>query len=491
MEENRRAAELVGANGRIMGTERYFIELNDKYVVGKISSRSKDFEYVDVLNSAHYEVEKVLKEILEDCKNNAKYFSYVDKSKRGKLSSFLWGLKKYGEFIGKNFSDCDRCERYIDLRESEARNDFSIRDIDNSVHEIYSGNRSNMNTSTKAELIKKAAIDGVKWAANGNNEKMIFILKVMNGKGQDFFKCVSDKYDYTYNLRNKVSGKCGKDMFSDEYIKHYEEKIFGTVLQSKYMYTGSYDYGEFYREKLRDIVDQINSDFDRGARGTHFIRDDKYKNIATAKKHLEILKIDTKDMERNLKRFQIVDVTDKLKAIFKEAKSDGEALRNKYSNAIVLARQKYGDEIYRTNNGIEQAIKLCIEFKELVQSWSYYDIKRRYSWSYDLQYWFDGMLLESDDPGNMVYGVIAKAVGFYDVVSYGGAGVVNLLEAADYKKLFVSSVRYIKDRDEEYKKDYEELIETLRRELGWIHTLFDDPRDHKAIKLGMEYYYKI
>ena len=146
MEENRRAAELVGANGRIMGTERYFIELNDKYVVGKISSRSKDFEYVDVLNSEHYEVEKVLKEILEDCKNNAKYFSYVDKSKRGKLSSFLWGLKKYGELIGKSFSECDRCERYIDLRESEARNDFSIRDIDNSVHEIYSGNRSNMNT---------------------------------------------------------------------------------------------------------------------------------------------------------------------------------------------------------------------------------------------------------------------------------------------------------------------------------------------------------
>ena len=50
MEENRRAAELVGANGRIMGTERYFIELNDKYAIGKISSRSTDFEYVDVLN---------------------------------------------------------------------------------------------------------------------------------------------------------------------------------------------------------------------------------------------------------------------------------------------------------------------------------------------------------------------------------------------------------------------------------------------------------
>ena len=68
-------------------------------------------------------------------------------------------------------------------------------------------------------------------------------------------------------------------------------------------------------------------------------------------------------------------------------------------------------------------------FIDLVKSWAPYDIKRRFSWSQDLQYIFDGMVIDFDDTGNMAYGVLAKAAGMTDFLMESGAGLYNLFEA--------------------------------------------------------------
>ncbi len=47
----------------------------------------------------------------------------------------------------------------------------------------------------------------------------------------------------------------------------------------------------------------------------------------------------------------------------------------------------------------------------------------------DLQYIFDGMVIDFDDTGNMAYGVLAKASGMSDTLMQFGAGVINAKEA--------------------------------------------------------------
>lgn len=109
---------------------------------------------------------------------------------------------------------------------------------------------------------------------------------------------------------------------------------------------------------------------------------------------------------------------------------------------------------------------LFLEFKALVESWAPYDIKRRFSWSQDLQYIFHGEVIDFDDTGNICFGVIAKAAGIGEWIAQVGAGLYNFKEAKD-------SVGW---------------KEACKYEKEWWITFFDDPRDNEAIKKGFEYY---
>lgn len=82
-------------------------------------------------------------------------------------------------------------------------------------------------------------------------------------------------------------------------------------------------------------------------------------------------------------------------------------------------------------------------------------------------------IIDFYDTGNMAYGVLAKASGMTDVLMELGAGVINAKEA------FKNSNGKI------------EFLKTLNRELSWILTYGDDPRDNEAIKIGVEYYYRL
>ena len=240
-----------------------------------------------------------------------------------------------------------------------------------------------------------------------------------------------------------------------------------------------------FKEGFQKIADTINSDFDRGARGTHFVKTDNYDRIEELAEELKRVDIDITYILLNLKRFKAEDVTEKLMGIFREAKREGERLKEKYPKASKDPLSVASSEIYHFLNGkssecpenIEQTIKYIDEFKDLVRSWAPYDIKRRFSWSQDLQYIFDGKVIDFDDTGNMAYGVLAKASGMFDILMELGAGLINAKEALEGS--WYSN------------KDVFELNKNLLRELSWWKTYGDDPRDNEAIKLGVEYYYKL
>ncbi len=105
-------------------------------------------------------------------------------------------------------------------------------------------------------------------------------------------------------------------------------------------------------------------------------------------------------------------------------------------------------------------------------------------WSQDLQYIFDGRVIDFDDTGNMAYGVLAKAAGMPDILMQAGAGAYNFWEAIGG----TSSIKGLLKGDEEAIKRIEKGWEY---EKHWLSTYFDDPRDNAAVKLGIEYYYKL
>ena len=84
----------------------------------------------------------------------------------------------------------------------------------------------------------------------------------------------------------------------------------------------------------------------------------------------------------------------------------------------------------------------------------------------------------------MAYGVLAKAAGMTDFLMESGAGAYNLWEAIGG----VSSIKGLLNGDEEA---IQKIAKGWEYEKHWISTYFDDPRDNEAVKLGIEYYYKL
>ncbi|MCI1959955.1 MAG: polymorphic toxin type 44 domain-containing protein [Clostridia bacterium] len=505
--EVKRAKEITDAFGYILGSAEYFRHINEMSVWGFLTSRKESNDYYMMIKGSNDKISGCVYEILNDLKNNRFYLSFIKSTDRDKLKCFISGLRNFSGWIGYPCSDCDKCKTYLDLgSDSKRLSRASESEIDKAVYVMYNGGKSNIYSADRLSLIEKAYKSGINWAAGNDINKKKYINEVMGKFDQKFLGDVYHKYMFKYKLHDKLVGKNYKNIFSDDYIKYYEKKIFGIELSFHYMNSGTFNYMLFFKEKMLWIINKFNSDFDRSARGSHFVKFDNFNRIKIAALSLKKLGADITYVLLNLKRFETIDVTDKLMNIFREAKRDGEALRAKYPLAIPnitrfaqfmslleiesrkkdnTIRNRYSD-IAESYKIIKQTLKLFLDFKKLVQSWGPYDIKRRCSWIRDLQYIFDGRVIDFDDTGNMAYGVIARASGISDFISEWGAGIVNYFENVGILKY---PLDYYTD------DEIDEIIKTgpkaILQEIKRIRTKFDDPRDSKAIKRGFAYYKKL
>ncbi|MCI1959750.1 MAG: polymorphic toxin type 44 domain-containing protein [Clostridia bacterium] len=469
------AKEITDISGYILGSSEYFRHMNENSVLGFLTSDKRNYDYGQMFKNSNAKLCIEIKKILLDLERNAEYISFVSSSKRERLKKFIEGLYTFSGYVGYPSSDCNKCISFLTLYDSKSRrcSNASDSDIDKAVHVMYNGGKANVYSSDRVSLVEKAYKSGVSWTAGNDKNKKAYLNEVMGKHNEKFLGDAFHKYIFKYKLREKIIGQNGKDMFSDDYINEHEKQIFGTHLLSRYMSGHPFDYVKFYKDKLNEIEKKINSDFDRGARGSQFVKYINWKRLQLTSEILKKLGIDTTYFNINLKRFKLVDVTEKLMNIFREAKRDGEALKAKYplalNNKTKIEKANIGNlpEIY------EQTKAFYFGFIDLVNNRKPYDIKRRCSWVGDLQYIFDGYIIDYDDAGNMAFGVIAKAAGISDKFSQIGAGLVN------FKDSILSA------------KNLDELREHWNTEIQWKRTYYDDPRDNKAIKKGFEYYDKL
>ena len=395
----------------------------------------------------------------------------------------------------------------MNLSEYETRRKSNIwdSDIDRGISVIYNGGKSNISSSEREYLVEKVVKDGINWTAGSDEDKREFFKEILNGNDESALADIWHMYDYKYRKRGVIEGRNWKNIFSEDYIRYYIEKIFNSLMaMNYYVWDKSFDYESMFKEGFQKIADTINSDFDRGARGTHFVKTDNYDRIEELAEELKRVDIDITYILLNLKRFKAEDVTEKLMGIFREAKREGERLKERYIDwygyittsllydEIKEELSKEHPNIAKVNNLFDKKMEIILlnienyflDFIDLVKSWGPYDIKRRFSWSQDLQYIFDGRVIDFDDTGNMAYGVLAKASGMSDNLMQVGAGGYNLWEAIGG----TSSIKGLLKGDEEAIKRIEKGWEY---EKHWWRTYFDDPRDNEAVKKGIEYYYRL
>ncbi|MCI1999720.1 MAG: polymorphic toxin type 44 domain-containing protein [Clostridia bacterium] len=471
------AKEITDISGYILGSSEYFRHMNENSVLGFLTSDKTNYDYGQMFKNSNAKLCIEIKKILLDLERNAKYISFVSSSKRERLKKFIEGLYTFSGYVGYPCTDCNKCISFLTLYDSKARrcSNASDSDIDKAVHVMYNGGKANVYSSDRVSLVEKAYKSGVSWTAGNDKNKKAYLYEVMGKHNEKFLGDALHKYIFKYKLRERIIGQNGKDMFSDDYINDHEKQIFGTSLLSHYMSNRPFAYLSFYKEKLNEIEKKINSDFDRGARGSQFVKYINWKRLQLTSEILKKLGIDTTYFNINLKRFKLVDVTEKLMNIFREAKRDGEALKIKYPLAEPnkLFTKKINLNVIKDFELVAQTWGLLNDFKNLVNNWKPYDIKRRCSWIGDLQYIFDGYIIDYDDAGNIAFGVLVRAAGISENFSQFCAGAVN------FKDSILSA------------KNLNEFRKNWNTEIHWKRTYYDDPRDNKAIKKGFEYYDKL
>ena len=100
------------------------------------------------------------------------------------------------------------------------------------------------------------------------------------------------------------------------------------------------------------------------------------------------------------------------------------------------------------------------EFKNKVGNNQIWDLKQKDEWQNSSLYYFNGELVDSDAPGNIMYGYMGKAYGIPDDVLYYAAGLAQIVAGTSTKL--------------------------------WVETgTGDDPIDYYNIKRGIDYYNKI
>ena len=389
--ELRRAVELEGANGRILGTEDYISAVNNSSGIGTCLSSSGKNNYRDMLDYFKSNAEGYADDILDDMKENAEYLWLIDRDKRERLIEFLKGLRDFVKYCGGYGGYFDKSIGFLNLSEYETRRKSNIwdSDIDRGVNVIYNGGKTNISSSERVYLVEKAVKDGINWVAGSDEDKKEFFKEILNGNDESALADIWHMYDYKYEKRGVIEGRNWKNIFSEDYIRYYIEKIFNSLIaMNYYVWDKSFDYESMFKEGFQKIADTINSDFDRGARGTHFVKTDNYDRIEELAEELKRVDIDITYILLNLKRFKAEDVTEKLMGIFREAKREGERLKEKYPKVA-----SFGTVRFLANAGVvkltninkipltkfEEAKKYIDEFQSLVQSWGPYDIKRRFS----------------------------------------------------------------------------------------------------------------
>ena len=125
----------------------------------------------------------------------------------------------------------------VDLSEYETRRKSNIwdSDIDRGISVIYNGGKSNVSSSERVYLVEKAVKDSINWTAGSDEDKREFFKEILNGNGESALADIWHMYDYKYRKRGVIEGDNWKDIFSEDYINYYEEKIFQTKIRENYL----------------------------------------------------------------------------------------------------------------------------------------------------------------------------------------------------------------------------------------------------------------
>lgn len=404
-------------HGNVVGSEIYFRALN-KGILSGLMVDDRKYNYREALRKSADRIHNILDEISADLKNNIGIVRYIPLNDRKRLIKILEGCAGICIMVSKSTGKSSECIAILNLSSSKTRpaSKANENELDAAAKTIrgYSG----LSLSERVDILKKVLTRGASSAIGNNAKRALFLKQVERGKGREFLEDACLKFLYANNPK-QFTGRCGRVIGSDEYIKHMEKHIFLHGIPNGVL-SGDKTYDELVLIELKRITEQIVDDVKNRPKQAKRLSPNNRKNIMEAATELDaLIHLNVKNrVEKKLIEIPIEDVTDRLHKLM-------ESTDEKYAFYTQPA-------FYQSNTGLTEstgndAVSKIIKFIVSVKSGSVTDIKLSPEWP-SRWYIYEGDIIRYDAPGNILFGYVGKLFGYDDKFLSAGAGAYQFYE---------------------------------------------------------------
>lgn len=182
------STELIGNCGYTVGERGYFERINKAFGLSEVINFSVGYDYYNGIKNFCDKLSSIISEVYSDVRNNAKIMSFLDERDREETINIVEGLNEVCKMWARSCSDADRAKSILSLSASETRlkSGYKKNEIEKTARKVIRGSYSGVSSSEKIRLLEKAISSSVIRAANGNAEKLAYLLDIEQGKGDNF-----------------------------------------------------------------------------------------------------------------------------------------------------------------------------------------------------------------------------------------------------------------------------------------------------------------
>ena len=244
---------LMGKNGYEVGSVDYFKNLNEKGIIGGLMREffgsSSSTQYGKAIEGLCKRAQDAIYDIHMDLKQYASSLRYFPGDERESLAREVNRLNGLSKFASSYSSTADSCLSLLSLAafETHGKSGESMSSLQDAAKLVRDGGSTRMSYSTGYDLMRRAASDGVQWAAGSDLTKQLFFDEMVGDRSREF---VQDLWGLMYyeEEKGRFTGRCGRVICSRDYIEKIQQQVFG-VAQSWVR-----DCESYYEEILNGLV---------------------------------------------------------------------------------------------------------------------------------------------------------------------------------------------------------------------------------------------
>lgn len=275
--------ELIGKNGKIVGSAAYFQEMNRNCKITEVMKVPKEYQYFDGCKELARSCKEIVSVIYQDVKKCADILAFLPEKDRQETAELAKAIGEISRQWGSASGDVNQIVSLVLLSASASKrkSSESMGMIEKTERKLRSTTGSSFSMSEKINLLQKAVSGTVYQAASNDAKKLEFLMSIEQGKGKGFLQDVLHYYDYLNHQRNYV-GKNGKVVCSREYNQEMQKKVFFRGFPRVYSYGYPKKYVSEIQNMLKKVCDELSNDLDQGDRNKDYILDENGKICFTA-----------------------------------------------------------------------------------------------------------------------------------------------------------------------------------------------------------------